>query len=207
MLRIAQLEEFERLLLRLPELVTRQEQRSTDFPASVGVWLKELEQAMAAPRLYQAAAIAALRSGLIAAEQGQLPAGYESLAGTSRARVAAAVASAALRRATDVTAALIEEHRPRSLEGERVAQQIVAIARSQDLIRPDREKQGGPRGQALRRELANDEGLERALVHLEGLVGAGDTLLLLERASAAAEAQRQPVERGEEAASFNLANK
>lgn len=191
MLGIAQQEELERLLLGLPELVERQERRSTDFAASVGVWLKQLEHGFVAERLYQAAVIAALRSGLVAAEQGQVPVGYESLAGSSRARVAAAVASEGLRRATEVTAALLEEHRPRYLEGERVAQQIVAIAHSQGLIQDDSEHQGGPHRQALRRDLALDEGLERAMVHLEGLVGAGDTLILLERARAAADVQSQ----------------
>lgn len=185
MLRIMQAEEIASLLLLLPDLVRQQERRSTDFVRNAGEWLNLLEGAFAAMRLYQAGSIAMLRSGLVAAEQGELPAGLQFRGRPTRSRVLNAVASQALQRAADMATTLIAENQPRLAEAERVAQQIVAAALSRGLIT------GHPEGVSntkyllmLRRILVTSVDLENAVVHLEGLVGPYDALILIDRALA-----------------------
>ena len=134
MLRIMQAEEIASLLLLLPDLVRQQELRSTDFVPNAGEWLNSLEGVFAASRLYQTGSIAMLRSGLVAVEQGHLPAGLQFRGHPTRSRVLNAVASQVLQRAAELASTLIAENQPRFAEAERVAQQIVATARSRGLI-------------------------------------------------------------------------
>ncbi len=185
MLRIVHIDEIQDLLLLLPNLVQQQERRSTDFAPNAGAWLKSLEKVLAANRLYQAGNIATLRGGLVAAEQGQAPAGLEFRGRPSRSRVLNATASQALQRAAEVASTLIAENRPRLAEAERVAQQIVAAALSRGLITAREEEVSNTQYlRMLRRSLVKSGDLESAVVHLEGLVGPHDALTLLDRALA-----------------------
>ncbi len=185
MLRIVHLEEIERLLLQLPGLVKQQERRSTEFVTSVARWLTALETVFVANRLHQAADIATLRSDMIAVEHGQIPSGLQFRARPTRSRVLGAVASQSLQRATAVASTVISESRPRLLEAERVAQQIVAVALSRGL--PIGRENGSDNTQylqSLRGELVAAADLASAVVHLEGLVGPHDALVVLDRALA-----------------------
>jgi hypothetical protein len=185
MLRIVHIEEIENLLLLLPILVQQQERRSADFAPNAREWLNSLEKAFAANRLYQAGYIATLRSGLVAVEQGQVPAGLEFRGRPSRSRTSSAVASQALQRAAEVTSTLIAENRLRLAEAERVAQQIVAIALSRGLIAARNEEVNNTQYlQMLRHSFVASSDLENAFVHLEGLVGPQDALILFDRALA-----------------------
>ena len=185
MLRIMHAEEIASLLLLLPGLVQQQERRSTDFVPNAGAWLNSLERAFAASRLYQAGSIAMLRSGLVAAEQGQLPAGLQFRGHPTRSRVLHAVALQALQRAADTASTLIAENQPRLAEAERVAQQIVAAALSRGLITGRAEGVSNTQYlRMLRRNLVTGVDLESAVVHLEGLVGPYDALILIDRALA-----------------------
>jgi hypothetical protein len=183
MLRIASVEEIEALLLQLPDLVRLQEHRSASFPERTSAWLVGLEDALVANRLPQAGAVAALRSGLVAADQGLQPTGLEFRGRPTRSRVIVALASQAIQRAVAVAAPVVDENRPRLAEGERVAQQIVAAARARAGI-PTRPKDATTTDylRVVRRSLTASEDLENAMVHLEGLVGSSDALILLDRA-------------------------
>jgi hypothetical protein len=68
-------------------------------------------------------------------------------------------------------------------EAERVAQQVIAAARAGRFLAP---REAGMENtqylRSLRRGLSVDPNLEGAVVHLEGLVGPQDTLILLDRA-------------------------
>ena len=185
MLRIMHVEEIADLLLLLPGLVQQQERRSTDFALNAGAWLKSLETVFTASRLYQAGSIAMLRSGLVAAEQGQVPAGIEFRGRPSRSRVLSAVALQALQRAAEIASRLIAENQPRLAEAERVAKQIIAVALSRELITAREEEVSSTQYlRTLRRSLATSGELESAIIHLEGLVGPYDALVLLDRALA-----------------------
>jgi hypothetical protein len=185
MLRIAHVEEIADLLLSLPNLVQQQEQRSGDFVANVTEWLRSLERAFTASRLYQAGSIAVLRSSLLAAEQGQMPAEVTLRGRPSRSRVSVVAASQALQRAAEVASALIVENQPRLAEAERFAHQIVTVALSHDLIAV---RENGVSNtqylQALWRGLVANGELTNAVAHLEGLVGPHDALVVLDRALA-----------------------
>ncbi len=185
MLSIMQVEEFADFLLLLPDLVQQQERRSADFATNAVAWLNSLERVFAASRLHQAGSIAMLRSGVVAAEHGQVPGGIEFRGRPSRSRVLNAVASQALQRAAEVASILIAENRPRLAEAERVARQIVAAALSRGLVVA---REGGMSNtqylRILRRSLVPSGDLESAMVHLEGLVGPHDALILLDRAQA-----------------------
>jgi hypothetical protein len=185
MLRIPNIEEVENLLLQLPDLVQSQERRDASFPFKAEGWLGELENVLAANRLYQAGTIATLRSALVAAARGQVPTGLTFRGRASRSQVLHAVASESLRHASEVASALIGENRPRLAEAERVAHQIIAAALSHGVVS---NRAGGVSNEqyirSLRHELVTHGGLESAIVHLEGLAGPHDTLILLDRALA-----------------------
>lgn len=183
MLRIMHIEDIADLLLMLPDLVQQQERRSTDFAQNAGAWLNSLEKVFAASRLYQAGTIATLRSALVAAERGHVPAGLEFRGRPSRSRVLDAVALHALQRAAEVASSLIAENQVRLAEAERVAQQTVAAALSRGLISAREDGMSNTDYlRMLRRSLATSVDLESAVVHLEGLVGPHDALILLDRA-------------------------
>jgi hypothetical protein len=185
MLRIMQAEEIASLLLLLPDLVRQQERRSADFLPRAGEWLNSLEGVFAASGLYQAGSIAMLRSGLVAVEQGQLPPGLQFRGRPTRSRVLNAVTSQALQRAADMASTLIAENQPRIAEAERVAQQIVAAGLSRGLIIGRAEGVNNTEYlRMLRRNFATSVDLENAVVHLEGLVGPYDALILIDRALA-----------------------
>lgn len=185
MLRIMQAEEIASLLLLLPDLVRQQERRSAEFVPNASEWLNSLEGVFAASRLYQSGSIAMLRSSLVAVEQGHLPAGLQFRGRQTRSRVVGAVASQALQRAADMASTLIAENQARFAEAERVAQQVVAAALSRGLIadRPS-EVSNTQYLLMLRHNLVASADLENAVVHLEGLVGPYDTLILIDRSLA-----------------------
>lgn len=185
MLRLVHVEELEGLVLRLPALVGEHERRDPGFAAHAGDWLAALEQALAANRLYHAGLVAALRSDLGAAQQGQVPEGITFRGRATRSRVLGAAAMQAVRRAATIVSGVIEEQRPRLAEAERIAGQIVAVAWARGLI-PVR----GPADDntqylgAVRRAVGAAGDLEPVVVHLEGLVGPHDALAFLDRALA-----------------------
>ena len=199
MLRLLQVEEIERLLLELPALVGLQERRSTDFAPRAASWLGSLEEVLSANRLYQAGLVAGIRSNLTLADQGQISGDFQYRGRPTRTRVMASAASEALQRSAEIVAGVLGDNRARIGDAERVAQQVIAALRSHGL--PPR-----PEGMAnetylrtLRASLSQNADLETVLVHLEGLVGSQDALVLLDRAIAASEpiptAKKQAVRR------------
>jgi hypothetical protein len=182
MLGIIQIEEIASLLLGVPALVRQQESRSFAFAESVSAWLESLETVLAANHLHHAGQVATARSGLISTRRGLVPQNLNFRGLPSRTRVLSAVASQALQTGSEIASAIITENRPRILDAERVAQQIVAVALARGII-PARPPGGGNTEflRSLRRVLVSEE-LEAGTVHLEGLVGPHDALILLDRA-------------------------
>jgi hypothetical protein len=184
MLRITQVEEIERMLFYLPALVKQQEERASDFADNVAMWLRQLENVFVENRQYQTASIAMLRSELVAASHGELPAGIAFKGMPSRSRVKAAVAAQALRRASEIASGIVNENRKRFTDAEAVAQQLIVIAIPRGLvIPPDPDMTNTEYLLQLRNRLMHAD-LENAVLHLEGLVGPNDALVLLDRALA-----------------------
>lgn len=184
MLRITHVEEIERLLLELPDLVRKQEQRDAFFPESAAAWLSRLEQTLVAKNLYQAATVAMLRSELVAAGQGQVPTNVAFKATASRRAIKSGVAAQAVQRASEVVSAIVQENRRRFAEGEEIAQQLVAVAVGRGIIVPP-EPNMSPTEYFwdLRNRLIHGE-MESVVLRLEALVGPNDILILLSRALA-----------------------
>ncbi len=183
MLHIRNVQEIEDFLLLLPDLVRQQESGSAEFAANVDSWLNSLKDVFEANRLYQAGNIAMLRSTLVAVKQGQMPSGIELRGRLSRSRVLKAVASEARHHGAEVATRVIEENRPRIEEATRVAQQIIAAASSRGLVPKRGDRTGNTEYlRMIRRSFATISDLESAVVHLEGLVGPQDGLILLDRA-------------------------
>lgn len=185
MLRIVHLEEIEALLLSLLALVEQQDQRNPEFPAQVRDWLTKLEAVLMANRLYQAGGVAAIRSSLIAAEQGQVPGDLKFRGRPTRSRVLSAAASQCLQQAVALTNTLVVENRARISEAERVTRQIVTTAVSRGLFVRDSAEQANTQYlRSLRQALTASGDLEAAAAHVESLVGPHDLLVLLDRALA-----------------------
>lgn len=182
MLSIVNLEELERLLLALPALVRRQEQRSPSFVAHGTDWLKLLEEALVATRQYQAGAIAAMRSRVLSAEQGEIPSDVTFRGKPTRGRVTAAVLSDVLRRAAELVSSIVADHRGRFGEAERVAVQLVTVANSRSVLPPRGTSSTSEHLAAVRTALDQAGDLQAGAVHLESLVGARDALVFLDRA-------------------------
>jgi hypothetical protein len=183
MLRIVHIDEITDLLLKIPELVRLQEKRDADFIGKVRSWLISLEEAFVAGRLYQGGKIAALRSTLVAVDQGQVPTGIAFRGRPSHSRMLNAVAAEALQNASEVASTLISENRPRLLEAERVALQIITTALSRGLLPPrDSGLTNTEYLRMIRTSFAKTVDLENAAVHLEGLVGSHDALIFFDRA-------------------------
>jgi hypothetical protein len=183
-LRIVHLEEIEALLLQLPGLVQQQDQRNPEFSARVRNWLTALEGVLIANRLHQAGGVAAIRSSLIAAEHGQIPADLKFRGQPTRSRVLNSVASQCLQQAAALATTLVSENRARVSEAERITRQVVAAGMSRGLFRVESQRDHTQYLRLLRRALAEGGDLEPAIVHVEGLVGPHDLLVLLDRALA-----------------------
>jgi hypothetical protein len=136
MLRIIHVEEIERMLLLLPDLVRQQSERSGFFPENAAAWLAQVETVLVAHNMYQAAAIAMLRSELVAARHGQVPSGVSFKGLASRSTVKRGVAAQAVQRAVDIVSSIVQENRKRFAEAEAIVQQLVAAALSRGFVVP-----------------------------------------------------------------------
>lgn len=183
MLRLPQLEELQRIMLEIPDLVRMQDLRAFDFAPRVLAWLQSLEKPLTATRQHQAGAIAALRSGLVAIDHGHLPSDLQLRVRATRSRVMAAAASQALQKAIQLVSPLVEDNAARFDEGAKLAQQIVALAAALGLM-PRRDSSMTTQqylGQ-IRAQLKQRGDLESGMVRLEGTVGSYDALALIDRA-------------------------
>ncbi len=183
MLRIVNLEEIENLLLRVSALADLQEQRDPDFVREAREWFARIEEALANNRMAVAGNVAALRGLLVSAERGAVPAGVELHGRATGRRIREAAAAHLLREAADLVSRTIAKDRERIAEAERLALQLVAIAKAKGLVR---ERPAGENLtdmlRALWRVISGDPELSAGAVTLEGLVGKNDALVILDRA-------------------------
>lgn len=184
MLRIMHIEELRNLLLRVPELVRKHEQRAPEFVSDVVAWLASLEQALTSNRLHQAGTIASVRSGLVAVVQGHIPSTLQFRGRPTRGKITSAAASQAIQQASALVSSLIDDNEKRFTEAERVAHQIVSVAAVRGLTGGNTSSNTQLQLRAFRARLSATDDLQAAAVHLEGLVGPYDALVLIDRALA-----------------------
>lgn len=182
MLHIMNLEEVQSMLLRVPELIDNLEKSDPSFFGSVKVWLTQTEQVLISNRLAVAAEVAVLRGVLISAERGVIPPGMAFSKRATVRKIKDASAADVLRKAGEVISVAISADAMRFAEGEKLAQQIVAVAQRKGLIpvTPSLDRHTEML-KSIWQAMIMDPDLGAATTHLAGLVGAYDVLILLDR--------------------------
>ena len=183
MLHLLNLEEIETLLLKVPPLVKRFEERDPDFFTAVKSWLAGVEDTLSKNRLPQTSEIAVCRGALISVERGFSDgAALQSRMGARHLRQARA--SHVLKRATDVITETIRFRRGQIDEAGRVMMQIVAVADHLGLISADSGQNHTAYLQSILLAISNRPELTSLVVHVTGLLGKADTLIVLDRSIA-----------------------
>ncbi|MGP8337606.1 MAG: hypothetical protein ACT6FC_05155 [Methanosarcinaceae archaeon] len=182
MLHIVNLEEIQNILLRVPELVNCLERHDTNFTDLVKEWLTQAEQVLVDNRLPIASDIAVLRGVLISAERGVMPVGMEIIGRNTRRRIKDGAAAEVLRKTDEIISNAISGYASQVQEGERLAQQLVALARQKGMI-PDSSSASNRTGMLniIWNTMAKDPELGAGTTHLAGLVGKYDALILIDR--------------------------
>lgn len=182
MLRIVNLEEIQGQLLRVPKLVDALERKDAEAIDGVRGWLVALERILESNRLALAGSIAGLRGVLDSASAGVLPAGIVIHGQITARKIREATAREILKRAGEVVTAGIQDDGSRVAEAERVARQLIAVARFKGLI-PEKPKPADY-AEVLKSvwgAMQADAQIEQGAVHLIGLVGPHDALIVLDR--------------------------
>ncbi|MGP8319579.1 MAG: hypothetical protein ACT6FD_02115 [Methanosarcinaceae archaeon] len=182
MLHIVNLEEIQNILLQVPELVNCLEKHDTNFTDLVKEWLTQAEQVLVNNRLPIAADVAVLRGVLISAERGVLPIGMEIIGRNTRRKVKDGAAAEVLRKTDEIISHEISGYASQVQEGERLARQLVALARQKGMI-PASSGASNRTGMlnAIWGAMSKDTELEAGTTHLAGLVGKYDALILIDR--------------------------
>jgi hypothetical protein len=145
-------------------------------------WLVRSETALRNNRLPAAATVAALRGTLIMADRGVIPAGIAFSGRATPRKIRDASAADILRQAEGITAGAIRDDAARMAEGERLAQQIAAVAVRKGLVAGVAAAAShGERLSRLWTAVQADPDIGAASTHLAGLVGQTNTLILLDR--------------------------
>lgn len=181
-MQIANLEEIQGILLRLPEIVDHLEKNDPKFTALVKIWLADLEKVLAKNRLSQASEVAALRSMLISAERGVAHEGLEFAGRKTVRKVREAVAAESLRKAEEVASDAIRGYAAQIAEAEKLARQLVALSEQKGII----EKFSCANNHTVMltgiwSAMSGDPDLVGGTTALKGLVGFRDALILVDR--------------------------
>jgi hypothetical protein len=183
-LHLRSLEAIEDLVLRVPALVNRLEDHDPDFVPALKSWLGNAEDTLSHNRMPEASEVAACRGVLIAIERGDTEdAAARTRMGDRKYRDARA--SHLLRRATDVVNESIRGRRAQVDEAERVMMQIVAAADRLGLIPVESDGDHTAYLRSVLHAITNRAELTSLLVHVTGILGDTDCLIVLDRSIAA----------------------
>lgn len=182
MLRIVNLEEIDIMLLRISSLIDQQERGDTNFAENVKEWLSKLERMLESNRMPVAGNVATLRGLLISAERGALPPGVEFHGRPTRRKIREAAAAYVVRQTGDLVSNVIQRDHERVAGAEGITRQLVALAKAKGLIQElPSGKDNTDLLKALWRTLSTDPELSSGTVNVEGLIGAYDALIMLDR--------------------------
>jgi len=182
MMRIANLEEIQGMLLSIPELINSLEKSEPNFSLSVKKWLMQIEQILVENRLAIAADVAVLRGTLISAERGLIPEGIVFNNKNTARKIRDAVAADVLRKAENLISNAINYDVARVAEGDKLARQLVALAQRKGLIQLNSNiSEHSDMLKVTWNSMSKDPDLGPGTTHLIGLVGNYDSLILLDR--------------------------
>jgi hypothetical protein len=184
MLRLVNLEEIESLLLRIPTIVQKWEQHEPDFMAETTAWLSAMEEVLGRNRMTTAAEVAVLRTVLIGDQRSADQPGCTPAKLLTR-KMKEARAANLLKQATQIVSDALRTRRAQVAEAERVMLQIVGAAYQLGIVQPDAGSDHTAYLQALKQAILARTELVSLAVHVLGLVGNVDFLVLLDRGLAA----------------------
>ena len=178
LLKLANLEQMEGLLMQLSALISAWEAGEPDFIAQAQAWLQRCEQSLLNNRLSAAGQFAALRGALL----GQRASGSEPGARQATRRQREAQVAAWLKEGAELLATQLRARRGQVDEAERIMMQLLAVADHAGLIPPPQAGESHTAHlQTLMRQLAARPELGSHWAHLNGLLGSSDCLLMLDR--------------------------
>jgi hypothetical protein len=179
-LHLLNLEEIEALLLKVPGLVKRFEERDTDFFPAVKSWLGGVEDMLRKNGMPATSEIAVCRSSLISVERGFSDgAVLKSRMGIRNLKEARA--SQMLKRATEIITEAIRLRRGQVDEAGRVMMQIIAVAERLGLLADEAGQNHTAYLQSTLRKMSDRAEITSFVVHVTGLLGKADTLIVLDR--------------------------
>jgi hypothetical protein len=182
MLRIVNLEEMQREIMKISALVDLQQRRDFSLEEKVKGWLANLEKTLESNHFMQAGEIAALRGMILSAENGIVPPAVAFHGLATRQKIVAAAISFALRQAGSVVSEVLKEDVSRVAGAERMMRQLVAIAKAKNLLQPVSANNNHTESlKFIWRTLAKDADIAAGTINVEGLVGPHDALILLDR--------------------------
>jgi hypothetical protein len=173
------IEEVEAQLAEVPTLVRRYDERDPEFAGAVKSWLKTTEDRLGRHGMSVASEVAASRGELIACERGYRdgPAG----AGPRGRKYREARAAELLKHATGTVLNAIQSRRSQIDEAERVMMQIIAVADRLGLVPTESGEGHTAYLQGVLQALTNRPELSSLVVHVTGLLGRADVLVVLDR--------------------------
>ncbi len=182
MLHILNVEEIQGLLLTIPEMVSYLDKHDSRFTAAVKEWLSHAEKVLGDNRLAVAGDIAALRGLIISAERGVIIPDMDFTGQKTKRKAREAVAADALYKADQLISSIIKAYCAQITEGERLARQIVVVAKRKGILPVSITGSQQEVLKATWRAITTDSDLIPAVTNLEGLFGATDAMILLDRA-------------------------
>ena len=194
MIQIVHVDRLEERLRHVPAVVDAQHRRDARFTERLLTWLCRTEEAMTDAHLASVSQVAALRSRLLTALHRSDPVDGQR---QGRRKHSEHVASDVLQRAQQVLTDALEPQLERLREAESIAVRVVAVARAKGVLAQaaaieDHQQALG----FVQAYLCRDPDTAAATVHLTGVLGPIDSLVMLDRAlpDLAATAPREEVE-------------
>ncbi|MDT9000777.1 hypothetical protein RQP53_15985 [Paucibacter sp. APW11] len=183
LLRLANLEQIERQLLALSPLMALLEVGAPDFAEQAHQWLSQTEKCLLDNRLPAAGSLAALRGSLIALQRGGgVPSEQGNRGRLQTRKQRDARIAGLLKEAADLLAGQVRGRRSQVDEAERLMLQLVAVADRVGLLQPAQAGQSHTAYlQALMATLSQRPELGSHIVHVQGMLGLADSLLMLDR--------------------------
>ena len=179
LLHVVEIELIQRCLLKLPDIVKYQESQSYEFPQHVVNWLKELEQILETAHVPILSEVTALRSKLLVSLHGNNSDRGHITKKKYREEIASSVLQSAQKAVSNSIAWRLDQLR----EAQTIANQIAAVARAKGVLNG----LGNDISHAqiikyVLDKMSKDADTATAMVHMIGLAGYFDAIILLDRA-------------------------
>lgn len=180
MLRIAQLEQIEQLLLKASALIEAQRADRAAYPDMAELWIRDVEIVLGNNRLSTSGQLAGFRGLLLSAGQGTNSIGITFSGKVTRRKVRRAVAADIINRVISVVEGTIHSDRARINEATAIALRLVSQANHEQLI--NSKTDDFEYSKYLYKTMSSRESMSEGISVLEGLVGKVDSIVSIDRA-------------------------